>query len=102
MENTRLFFQFLHKFIELSEEEFDTVIKPYLEIRSFKKKQVITQVGEVEEYMNFVVKGLVRKYYQKEKDEINQKIEKLNKGTVLHQSNWNSRGHSEFTFIMYI
>jgi hypothetical protein len=39
---------------------------------------------------------------QKEKDEINQKIEKLNKGTVLHQSNWNSRGHSEFTFIMYI
>lgn len=38
---------------------------------------------------------------QKEKDEINQKIEKLNKGTVLHQSKFDL-GHSQFTFIMYI
>ena len=95
MENTRLFFQFLHKFIELSEEEFDTVIKPYLEIRSFKKKQVITQVGVVEDYMNFVVKGLVRKYYQKEKDEINTQIS--TEGHIIHsQESFHSRTISEY------
>lgn len=95
MENTRPFFQFLHKFIELSEEEFDTLIKPYLEIRSFKKKQVITQVGVVEEYMNFVVKGLVRKYYQKEKDEINTQIS--TEGHIIHsQESFHSRTLSEY------
>jgi CRP-like cAMP-binding protein len=95
MENTRLFFQFLHKFIELSEEEFDTVIKPYLEIRSFKKKQVITQVGVVEDYMNFIAKGLVRKYYQKEKEEINTQIS--TEGHIIHSTeSFHSRTISEY------
>ena len=95
MENTRLFFQFLHKFIDLTEEEFDELIRPYLEIRIFKKKQVITQVGVVEDYFNFVVKGLVRKYYQKEKEEINTQIS--TEGHIIHShESFHSRTISEY------
>ena len=65
MDQFKPFFQFLHKFVDLSEEEFIWYIKPYLQIRHFKKKQLIIKDGQVEEYMNYVLKGLVRKYYKK-------------------------------------
>jgi CRP-like cAMP-binding protein len=74
MENFRLFFQFLNKFIFLTEEEFDRYIRPYLQTRHFKKKQVITVAGEVEEFFNFVSRGLARKYFNKAEEEINVQI----------------------------
>jgi CRP-like cAMP-binding protein len=74
MENFRLFFQFLNKFIFLTEEEFDKYIRPYLQTRHFKKKQVITVAGEVEEFFNFVSRGLARKYFNKAEEEINVQI----------------------------
>ena len=95
MDNTRLFFQFLYKFIDLSEEEFNELIRPYLEIRNFKKKQVISEAGVVEEYLNFVVKGLVRKYYRKEREEINTQIS--TEGHIIHsQESFHSRTPSEY------
>ena len=57
-----LFFQFLHKFVTLSEEEFDEQIQPYTEVRHFRKKQLITKENEVENYLNFITKALVRKF----------------------------------------
>jgi len=96
MDTTRLFFQFLHKFIDLSEEEFDRVINPYLELRHYKKKQVITNTGEVEDYLNFVTKGLVRKFYQKGKEEINTQIS--TEGHIIHsQESFHSRMPSEYS-----
>ena len=53
----------------LNEEEFKLLI-PFLKIRKFEKKQVITNIGEVEQYFNFIVKGLVRKYIINGKKEI--------------------------------
>ena len=95
MDNTRLFFQFLYKFIDLSEEEFNELIRPYLETRNFKKKQVISEAGVVEEYLNFVVKGLVRKYYRKEREEINTQIS--TEGHIIHsQESFHSRTPSEY------
>ena len=96
MDNTRLFFQFLHKFIDLNEEEFDNLIKPYVQVRHFKKKQVMTVAGEVEEYLNFVTKGLVRKYYTKGKEEINTQIS--TEGHIIHsQESFHSRTASEYS-----
>lgn len=95
MENVRPFFQFLHKFIPLSEEEFDEQIKPYLEVRHFKKKQLLTKEGEVENYLHFVTKGLVRKYYKKNKAEINTQIS--TEGHIIHaQESFHSRTPSEY------
>src|SRR6476646_5275233 len=95
MDNIRPFFQFLHKFIDLSEEEFDELIRPYLEVRHFKKKQVITKSGDTEDYLNFVTKGLVRKFYRKSKEEINVQIS--TEGHIIHsEESFHSRTPSEY------
>lgn len=95
MDAIRPFFQFLHKFIELSEAEFDELIKPYIEVRHFKKKQVISPSEEVEDYLNFITKGLVRKFYKKGKEEINTQIS--TEGHIIHsQESFHSRTPSEY------
>ena len=95
MEDVRLLFQFLHKFVTLSEEEFDKYIRPYTEVRHFRKKQVITKENEVENYLNFVIKGLVRKYYKKGRTEINTQL--ATEGHIVHsQESFHSRTPSEY------
>src|SRR5438067_4696774 len=82
MEPSRLFLAFLTKFIPISEVEFNERILPYIQVRQFKKKEIITQAGEVENYMNFITKGLVRKYFKKENDEIITQISRENQ--IMH------------------
>lgn len=95
MENVYSFFQFLHKFISLSQDEFDEFIKPFLEVKHFKKKHLITKEDEIENYFYFVTKGLVRKYYKKGKEEINTQIS--TEGHIIHsQESFHSRTPSEY------
>lgn len=95
MESTLPFFQFLHKFIDLSMEEFNEWIRPYLELRQFRKKQMLLKHGEVENYLNFVAKGLLRKYYQKGRTEVITQI--ATEGHLIHaQESFHSRTPSEF------
>jgi CRP-like cAMP-binding protein len=68
------FYDYLEKFVELTESEFHQYIYPYLIVRKFAKKQIITEIGETENHFNFIVKGLARKYYKKGKEEINTQI----------------------------
>ncbi|MEP7257263.1 MAG: Crp/Fnr family transcriptional regulator [Flavitalea sp.] len=56
-------YKFIQKYIQLSEAELNRYL-PYVEVRQFKKREVILQYGQVENYLNLVVKGLVRKYTQ--------------------------------------
>ncbi|MEO5996207.1 MAG: Crp/Fnr family transcriptional regulator [Chitinophagaceae bacterium] len=53
--------QYFNGFVPLSTEEFDQLI-PYFEIREFGKKEQVVKFGEVDEYFNIILKGLVRKY----------------------------------------
>lgn len=95
MDHIRPFFQFLHKFINFPEEEFDQVMRPYAEVRHFKKKQVISEENEVDNYLNFVSKGLVRKFYRKGTVEINTQIS--TEGHIIHsQESFHSRTPSEY------
>jgi CRP-like cAMP-binding protein len=95
MENIRPFFQFLHKFVELTEDEFDEFIRPYLIVRHFRKKEIISREGEVEDYMNYILKGLVRKYYRKAKEEMNVQI--ATEGHLIHaQESFHGRLPSEY------
>jgi CRP-like cAMP-binding protein len=96
MEHVRPFFQFLHKFVTLSEAEFDEHIRPYTQVRHFRKKQLISKENEIEDYFNFVTKGLVRKYYKKGKSEINTQIS--TEGHIIHaQESFHSRTPSEYS-----
>jgi CRP-like cAMP-binding protein len=70
MDPLRLFFDFLNKFILLNEEEFNAIIKPRISLRQFKKKEMITVAGEVERYLNFMIKGLARKFFRNGNQEL--------------------------------
>ena len=69
------FRKYLSNYIEISEEEFIT-LQPLLEVRHYDKKVKLIDIGEQELYLNFVVKGLARKYFYKDKEEIITQIAK--------------------------
>lgn len=95
MENQILFYQFLNKFIQLSHTEYEHLFSPYITIRKFDKKVIVTHAGEVENYFNFILSGLVRKYFKKGKEEINTQISY--EGHIIHsQESFHSRTPSEY------
>jgi CRP-like cAMP-binding protein len=61
--------QYMSGYVALTKEEF-ALVADRLAIRSFDKKQQLLRAGEVEDYLNFVVKGLVRMYFYKGKTEV--------------------------------
>ncbi|HET7899522.1 MAG TPA: cyclic nucleotide-binding domain-containing protein, partial [Flavisolibacter sp.] len=95
METLESFLGFLNKFVPLTVDEFQSLIAPYIEIRNYKKKDVITKSGEVENYINFVSKGLVRKYFVHEGNEIVTQIAR--EGQIIHsQESFYSRTASQY------
>jgi CRP-like cAMP-binding protein len=87
--------QYLQRFVPVSVEEFMTYIVPSIHLRKFGKREIITNIGEVENYYNFIVSGLARKYYKKGKDEINVQISCENQ--IIHsQESFYSRTPSEY------
>jgi CRP-like cAMP-binding protein len=61
--------QYVSGYVELTNEEF-AFLAEALVIRSFDKKQQLLQAGEVENYLNFLVKGLARMYFFRDKTEV--------------------------------
>ena len=61
--------KYLLGFALLSEDDFDLLAQK-VEIRHFDKKQQIIKIGETDKYLNFVAKGLVRKYFLKGREEM--------------------------------
>ena len=87
---------FLNKFIPLSLDEYNELIVPCVIQRHFNKKSIITYTGEVENYINFIDSGLVRKYYKKANEEINTQISY--EGHIIHsQESFHSRIPSEYS-----
>ncbi|RYG50864.1 MAG: Crp/Fnr family transcriptional regulator, partial [Chitinophagaceae bacterium] len=63
MENIKLFLSFLRRFVSVTDEEFEKSIQPVLKIRRFRKKEFLLKEGEIENYFNFISKGIIRKYH---------------------------------------
>jgi CRP-like cAMP-binding protein len=61
--------EYLAKFIELTDEELE-VITSIAEVRTYDKKVRLIDEGEYENYFNFIVKGLARKFFYKDDEEI--------------------------------
>jgi len=68
-----VYFEYAHRYLErfmpISKEELLDLLQ-YCEIRKFDKRIVLVKEGEVDNYLSMVVKGLVRKYLPKGKDEV--------------------------------
>jgi CRP-like cAMP-binding protein len=95
MDAVKSFQSFLRKFIELSDDEFNNFLLPAINIKKLDRKQVLTKAGEVEDYLYFIVHGLIRKYYLKGKEEINTQISM--EGHMIHSNeSFHSRTPSEY------
>lgn len=70
MEGPVSFLQFLNRFVDLSEDEYRQYVTPYVEQRQFRKKQLVSKVGDVDDYVNFITRGLCRKFYVHRGEEI--------------------------------
>ncbi|HYH14244.1 MAG TPA: Crp/Fnr family transcriptional regulator [Flavisolibacter sp.] len=89
-------FLYLHKFVELSHDEFDQYLKPYIQIRQFKKREIITSSGEIEQYFNFILEGLAFKYYKQDGEE--HIVQIATEEQIIHaQESFHSRTPSEYT-----
>lgn len=53
---------YIGRFISLTEEEM-YVLSQLVEIRNFDKRVRLVDIGENEQYLNFIVQGLARKYF---------------------------------------
>ena len=96
MSHQKTLLDFLNKFIPLTLNEYNELIVPCIIKRHFDKKSIITTAGEVENYINFVNSGLVRKYYKKANEEINTQISY--EGHIIHsQESFHSRTPSEYS-----
>jgi CRP-like cAMP-binding protein len=96
MSHQKSLLDFLNKFIPLSPDEYNELIVPCIIKRHFDKKSIITLAGEVENYINFIDSGLVRKYYRKANDEVNTQISY--EGHIIHsQESFHSRTPSEYS-----
>ena len=76
-----LLFEFLQRFISLNEETFNEW-KPYFEIRQFNKKKILVHKNEVDDYVNIVAQGLVRKYMKVKKGDVTLQI--APEGHMIH------------------
>ena len=76
-----LLHEFLQRYINLSKEEFNEW-KPYFELREFNKKKILVHKDEVEDYVNIVAQGLVRKYMKVKKGDVTLQI--APEGHMIH------------------
>lgn len=61
--------EYIERFIDLSEDDFNDIME-VAEVRTYDKKVRLIDQGEKEEYFNFIVKGLARKFFYKGEEEI--------------------------------
>ena len=48
MDSVKLFYKYLKRFTDLTEEEFNQFLLPVIKVRRFGKKEVVLKTGEVE------------------------------------------------------
>lgn len=95
MDATRPFLEYIRKFVNVTDDEFAKCLLPVIRIRRFGKREYLVKAGEVENNFNFIVKGLVRKYYKKAAQEINTQIS-TEGHIILSQESFHSRRPSEY------
>jgi CRP-like cAMP-binding protein len=61
--------QYISRYADLTDEELNLIL-PRIEVREFPKRQLLVQTGEQEKYLNLVVKGVLRKYFFKGREEV--------------------------------
>src|SRR5580693_7214421 len=88
--------QYISAYAALTGAEF-AVLAEKLVVREFDRRQLLVRVGEVEEYLSFVVKGLARMYFYKGKTEMITNIAK--EGELIGSSSSFLSGKPSYYFV---
>ena len=75
--------EYLARFIELTDEEIEHLTS-IAEVRTYDKKVKLIDQGELENYFNFIVKGLARKYFYRGEEEVITQLAK--EGEIISSS----------------
>lgn len=76
--------------MELRADEFEQSVAPYITLRRFEAKEVVSAMGAVEDYFNFLLRGLARTFYLKQEQEV--VIQIATEGHIIHaQESFHSR-----------
>lgn len=95
MDTARPLHDYLNRFVKLTDDEFSHFFLPFIKLRKLEKKEMLTKAGEVENHINFIIKGLIRKYYKKGIEEFNTQLSY--EGHIIHcQESFHSRSLSEY------
>jgi CRP-like cAMP-binding protein len=62
-------YSYISRFVTLTDEERKLFLQ-HLQIMTCSPKQVLTRVGDMEQHVYFIQKGLVRKYFMKGREEV--------------------------------
>ena len=85
--------QYFNRFVVINKDDFDQLL-PYFEIREFAKKQQVVGLGEIDQYFNIILKGLVRKYTVVGKKEVT--LQLSIEGQMIHSEiSFNTQKPSE-------
>ncbi|MCU0385776.1 MAG: Crp/Fnr family transcriptional regulator [Flavihumibacter sp.] len=68
-------FAYINRFVELTDAE-RKVLRQHIQIMTCVPKQVLTNIGELEQHTYFIEKGLVRKYFYRGQEEITVQLSK--------------------------
>jgi len=72
-----ILYRYLLRFVDLTPKEF-TRIEELIEIRQFARKTRLVAIGEKENYLDFIITGLTRKFFYRHKEEVVIQIAKEN------------------------
>jgi CRP-like cAMP-binding protein len=90
------FREYVSRYTVFTDEEFD-MISQKVKIRRFEKKEKVIGIGEMENHLNFVVRGLARKYFIRGRDEI---ITQIAKESDLINSSFSFLNRTPSTYIV--
>lgn len=79
----RGFLDYFGHYIFLMPED-EVILSEIMEVRNYNRKERLTDIGETEQYISFIVKGLIRKYFIRGKEQIVKNITK--EGGLLSSS----------------
>lgn len=79
MDNYRALQEFLGRFMPLSGEDF-ACLKKHSSVIHVRKKDILTDAGDTELYLYFVVRGLIREYFYKGGEQVTTDI--ISEGTI--------------------
>ena len=76
-------FAYINRFVELTDTE-RKVLRQHIQILTCMPRQVLTNIGELEQHTYFIEKGLVRKYFYRGQEEITVQLSK--EGQIISSS----------------